>query len=284
MNTKDERGLSAAEREALRARVRLLALDCDSTALTTDKRLTPRTADAIRAVEAGGRRVCFSTGRMLGSTARYGAEAGIEGPHVVLNGSLVAAAEGPPLFAAALPREQALRSLSIDADAALFWLTRSEILSADLGNERWRYMITWNNGEAQREVADLAAIEEAVFQLHWVGPEASLRSIAAAFETPELRPTIFPSARGSHCHLEVRRAGVSKASGLTHLQRLMGITAAETLAIGDWLNDAEMLREAGFGIAMANAEPEIKALADHVLPLSNDEEGVADFLERVFLA
>lgn len=62
----------------------------------------------------------------------------------------------------------------------------------------------------------------------------------------------------------------------------MGICREEIMAFGDGLNDLRMIREVGTGVAMGNARDEVKAAADYIA-LSNDEEGVARFIEEYVL-
>jgi len=77
----------------------------------------------------------------------------------------------------------------------------------------------------------------------------------------------------------VLRAGVGKAEALAFLQRRWDVAAEETLAVGDNWNDHEMLAEAGLGLVMGNADPELCALGLPLLP-SNDDDGVAIAIER----
>ena len=72
---------------------------------------------------------------------------------------------------------------------------------------------------------------------------------------------------------------VTKASGLQHLAKLLGLSPAETAAVGDGENDREMLMWAGFSAAMGNARPEIQVLCDFVAP-DNDHNGVGTALRR----
>ncbi len=81
--------------------------------------------------------------------------------------------------------------------------------------------------------------------------------------------------------LEISATGVSKASGLATVAAQRGVPAAEVVAFGDMPNDLPMLTWAGHGVAVANAHPEVLAVADEVCP-SNDEDGVAQVLERLF--
>ena len=83
-------------------------------------------------------------------------------------------------------------------------------------------------------------------------------------------------------NIEINAAGVNKGTGLVNLGRMLGIRREEIMAFGDGDNDIAMLREAGFGVAMANADEQVKAAADYIT-LSNEEEGVAEAIERLVL-
>ena len=84
---------------------------------------------------------------------------------------------------------------------------------------------------------------------------------------------------GGMRNIEVTRKGVSKASGLKWLGEYLGIKTEEMIAFGDSGNDLEMLKTAGIGIAMGNAELEVKEAADYVT-LKNTENGIVHALQR----
>ncbi|OOH89866.1 hydrolase [Pasteurellaceae bacterium 15-036681] len=72
----------------------------------------------------------------------------------------------------------------------------------------------------------------------------------------------------------------SKAVGIQDVMHHFGYTIDNAMAFGDGLNDVEMLSTVGFGVAMGNAEPELKALADYVtLPIEQD--GILDALKKL---
>lgn len=83
-------------------------------------------------------------------------------------------------------------------------------------------------------------------------------------------------------NIEVNAAGVNKGKGLLALGKLLGIRREEIMALGDGDNDVEMLKEVGFGVAMANAEEKVKAVADYITE-SNDDDGAARAIERFVL-
>jgi hydroxymethylpyrimidine pyrophosphatase-like HAD family hydrolase len=78
--------------------------------------------------------------------------------------------------------------------------------------------------------------------------------------------------------LEFASPSVHKGSGLDFAAARLGFTREQSVAFGDGENDVELLRWAGYGVAVANAHPRVLALADLVCP-SVDEEGVAQVIE-----
>lgn len=89
----------------------------------------------------------------------------------------------------------------------------------------------------------------------------------------EAHPNI-DSCCGGYNNLEATKTGVNKGAALHMLAKQLGLKVEETMAIGDTENDVSIIEAAGIGVAMENAIPEIKELANHITS-SNDEAGVA---------
>ncbi|MGW3355811.1 HAD family hydrolase [Streptomyces bungoensis] len=83
--------------------------------------------------------------------------------------------------------------------------------------------------------------------------------------------------------VELQPCGVTKATGLALAADRLGIAPGRALAFGDMPNDVPMFDWAAHGVAMANAHPELKAVADEVTT-TNEDDGVAVVLERLFPA
>lgn len=90
---------------------------------------------------------------------------------------------------------------------------------------------------------------------------------------PELRAVV-----SSEHWLDVMDPAADKGTALRDLARALGVGQRDTAAIGDYLNDAGMLREAGYAVAMGNAHPDLKAIADEVVG-TNAEGSAVDKLE-----
>lgn len=82
--------------------------------------------------------------------------------------------------------------------------------------------------------------------------------------------------------LEVVPKGIDKALSLDVLVRKLGLTADQVIAFGDGYNDISMIKYAGLGVAMANAQAEVKKNADFIT-VSNDEDGVAKVIKELIL-
>lgn len=80
--------------------------------------------------------------------------------------------------------------------------------------------------------------------------------------------------------LELVPQGIDKAMSLGVLLKEIGIEREEVIAIGDGYNDLSMIKFAGMGVAMSNAQGPVKKAADYIT-LSNDEDGVAEAIEKL---
>lgn len=81
-------------------------------------------------------------------------------------------------------------------------------------------------------------------------------------------------------NIEIGGKSASKAEALNALARILGTDSAGIMAFGDSVNDTPMLCEAGIGVAMGNALPEVKAVADYIT-LTNAQDGVAYALKEL---
>lgn len=123
-----------------------------------------------------------------------------------------------------------------------------------------------DGGEEPNKILLITGEDESNQALHTIAD--SMQSVCnSAFSKPN--------------YLEIVPVGVHKAAGLAHLSGMLGLNLTQVAAIGDGLNDLEMLREAGLGIAMGNAPEPVKSVADWVTG-TNNEAGVAQAVRKLF--
>ncbi|KRM68034.1 HAD superfamily hydrolase [Apilactobacillus ozensis DSM 23829 = JCM 17196] len=87
---------------------------------------------------------------------------------------------------------------------------------------------------------------------------------------------------GPNSIIEIAAGGVNKVTGIKKLADFYNIEQKDVIAFGDEFNDQEMIEYAGFGVAMKNGQPKVKAIADDVTDLDNNHDGLADYLENHF--
>jgi len=89
---------------------------------------------------------------------------------------------------------------------------------------------------------------------------------------------------GSHYRfiIELFTPATNKGNGLKYVADYLGFEPENIIAFGDAHNDIEMLQYAGLGIAMQNAQDSLKEVADVVIPHSNTEDGIVQYLTEFF--
>ena len=241
--------------------------------------LRPRTRAALDAARADGVQVIVVTGRMFQSAKRY-----LTGPEPVVcyQGALVAdPTTGEFLLHVPIPLPLAREAIAAIQNAGFG-------LNCYVDDELYVERVT----EEARRYADFQHID-----LHTVGPlldwldrpptklvvigdPDELDVLSAELRT-HFRDGLF-IAKSLPFFLELAHPDVSKGTGLQFVADRLGFTAAETVAFGDGENDIELVDWAGYGVAVENAHPIVKARADFVCPPVQDE-GVAQVIEA-FLA
>lgn len=109
--------------------------------------------------------------------------------------------------------------------------------------------------------------------------EAAHKNILSDFRIPKEIYNCFNVMKTSPYTFEITRKGASKGSAVKALSNILGIKREEIICIGDSGNDKQMIEYAGLGVAMGNAYPEIKDIADYIT-LSNDDNGVAHVVNK----
>ncbi len=85
----------------------------------------------------------------------------------------------------------------------------------------------------------------------------------------------------TYCHLRDCFKRNPKAKGVQEIANYLSIDQKDVIAFGDEHNDLELLDYAGWGVSMANGTDQLKGIANDVTPLSNQEDGLAVYLEKL---
>jgi Cof subfamily protein (haloacid dehalogenase superfamily) len=259
---------------------KVVACDLDGTLLRSDGSASARSRRALAASEAAGALVVLCTARPVRWVRPLATGICARGLAVCDNGAVVWDLARDRLVAeTTLPSESALAVVAA-LDRTFPGGAWAVERAAGFGHDP-AYRPRWPvpDGTVVAEVRTL--LERPPIKLmfshgEFAADEMLGRARAAIGRYAEL--THSNSADGL---LEISAVGVNKASTLARLCADRAVAAADVIAFGDMPNDLAMLEWAGRPVAVANAHPDVLAAVGEVT-VSNDEDGVARVLERVF--
>ena len=263
---------------------KLIAMDLDGTLLNDQKIITEKTKAALMAAQEKGIRLALASARPSPGLFRERDTLGMQNFGGVLmsynGGRIVDGETGKVLFETSMDLEetkQVLRQLEslpvtpILDDGAKFYVTSKDGFKVDYECR--------NNNMTCVEVGNLADFLTfaPIKILMSVQPEelVNVQAQIAGF-LPESLTVVQTAA----FYLEVIPKVINKGQGIRDICGVLGLDPAEVIAFGDAENDIPMLRAAGMGVAMGNAQDAVKAAAD-MATLSNNDDGIADALEKL---
>ena len=260
----------------------VLAVDLDETLLADDKTVTPRTVAALEAWQASGRRIVVATGRPPRSTRII--PSFLHDFHwICYNGAWIER-QRDVLFQTAIPVEDARRIVAMIQSTAPDCRLGVEIADELFINREveWpgAHLVSDVLAHTDRPAAKILTSLEDLDAGQMRSDNGQVTN-AKPSETllRELPATSRALISPKYDLVQVIPHGASKAAALRWLLDRWGLAMEEVISFGDDVNDVEMVAEAGLGVAMANAVPEVIAVADRVT-VSNEEDGVAVVVEE----
>lgn len=295
-----------------RVDVRLIALDLDGTLLDPSGALTPRTCRAIGAAARRGIRVVLATARRFTGTLPVAEQLGAVDALIVYDGAQARAhPAGSILFSHALPAAIGQRAAEVVAAHALQPIAQhgdasgERLLAAPAAPGRdWASSYLEHMREQVRAVPleRVCAGQPDALRVVAFGPTRTLRQVARALTEAlpinesirgedgnhpvslqrEFATQLLPRGSYGTAELTVFAPGASKGAALAQVAARYGIRLAQTMAIGDGLNDISMLKVVGLAVAMGTA-PRVVRRAAHVITCGNDDDGAARAIEQYAL-
>ncbi|MET7762988.1 Cof-type HAD-IIB family hydrolase [Streptomyces sp. NPDC005393] len=259
---------------------RVVATDLDGTLLRSDLTVSERTLRALALVAEAGAHHLVVTGRPAAACKEFLAALGYRGLAVCGQGAQLYDAGAARLLASASLDRALARTVVDRVEAALGRLELGVVTAPPES----RFKVTPGFGERVHHGWDVTTDRELLWtdpidKLVLHHPEISKDELAdTARQLCEGSVTVVHSVKGM---VEVLPPGTTKGTGVERAARLLGFTGADTVAFGDMPNDIPLLAWAAHGVAVGNAHPALRAMADEVAP-GNDEDGVAVVLERLF--
>ena len=273
--------------------IKLIAFDLDGTLFDDHKRISPVTKEFLERAGQRGFEIVPATGRPYkGLCAEVEKLQGVRYVLTTNGGGIYERNTGTCIYQDCMKLEKLLPLLSrleeLDVMADAFvqgdsYMTKSKthLIDGIDGPEEIKDYIRTSRTVVEDQVAVLRERGDDVEKLtiNFATDETGRRiDYDKAWKVLEDFPEFHPVSGGMQ-NIEVTAKGVSKASALLWLGKYLKIKQEEMIAFGDSGNDIDMLRAAGIGVAMGNAEEEAKAAADYVT-LTNTENGIVHALKK----
>lgn len=242
----------------------LIGLDIDGTLVHEDDSMSPRVADAVRAVVDAGHAVVLATGRSQPTTESTAERLGIEPSHLVsANGALVLERRGDAyetIHVETFDPAPALRTIAAGLPTGSFMVEDAT------GHRRYTNgMIDWSLDNAE-QVEFEQLFETPAMRVVVMSPDHHVDDFLEIVESMGLHKVSY--AIGYSSWLDIAPDGVNKATGLERVAELLDIPRSRTLVVGDGRNDIDMFQWAvagqGRAVAMGQAPAEVKAAANEV--------------------
>ena len=264
-------------------RIDLVALDIDGTLADSQKNISPANLAELERIQQAGVKVALVSGRPtygILNTANKIKLAQYGGYILSFNGAKITQADTQEVL-----YENALSPAMLPALYAAAKEFKVEIISYSDGailteNPEYKYV----QREAQINKMPTRQVENLVEATVFHTPKCLLLGepdhLAQVEKQMQQRFKGLSIYRSEPYFLEIMPQGIDKAQSLERLLNMMGSSREHLMACGDGFNDRTMVGYAGVGVAMQNAQPEVKAVASYVSPLTNDQDAVADAIRR----
>jgi Cof subfamily protein (haloacid dehalogenase superfamily) len=264
----------------------MIAVDLDDTLLRSDLSISYRTRSAVKRAISAGVVVVLASGRTPTAMHRFVHALALHrkrGYLICNNGTLIRdSLSGELIFETKLPAETALTAFDLSsAEGFAVQLYRDDIMYVSRTNEYTSYdqKLTGLRQVVADNFRDM--LREGCHKLLIPGDPMTLAPLESILRTYLGNEATFFTSKPYF--LEILPPNTDKGTALEKVAARAGVSREDVLAIGDSMNDEAMIVWAGTGVAMLNGDERIKKIATMVSERSNNDDGVADIIERLVL-
>ena len=261
-------------------KIKMIASDMDDTLLNNERKISPRNLAAIKRALAAGIVFTLATGRMYRSIKPFAERLQLDVPLIAYNGALVKGALSEKVYA------RKPMQLQTALDALSYCKEKDYYVQVYIDDE----LLVKEENEYSRMYSRISgvpttAVGEAVYHITKAPYKLLLMTessdFAAAWQDVANRFDRRIDVTSSKDNfLELMEPAVNKWVAVKELAESFGIKPDEIMCIGDSNNDISMIANAGIGVAVANAKPQVQQAAK-LITASNDNDGVALAIENI---
>jgi len=268
-------------------KIKLIVSDVDGSIANSKNEIGEETKALAKKLAAKDVKITFATQRVHSSVTGFAEELGIDIPLISINGALIKDIKGNIISKSIVDPKIVKKAMDF-ADkyfVRIALVHEDEIVFTESNSVLRDFM--YRLGADYRLVDSYDNYMNNILEIIMMGNEKSIvRYIQNKLNFPlklfHTAKYYRSSSKLGVYHLEVRKSGTSKKTGIHKLVKHLGYHKSEVAVIGDWFNDRVLFEYGGFNVALQNAVAELKLMADYVTEKTNDEDGVAEFLQMVY--
>ena len=278
---------------------KLLVLDIDGTLVNSSKEITPGVRHAIYEMLEQGHQLCLASGRPTPGIRHVASQLELNkrgGLALNFNGALVTdLTTGEVVFERKLAHHfvEELYNFACEKDLGILTYARDIGRTGEYPKSEAPYVIFGRRTdpylEDEANLNDLPwyISEDFVKELDYEPYKILFtmdpaRGESLENELAERYKGVLSIMRSEPYFLEACPLGIDKGNCLDMLTPILGFKREDVICCGDGFNDLTMIKWAGLGVAMGNAQQEVKAVADYIAA-TNDEDGVAKVIRQFIL-
>lgn len=266
---------------------KILVLDIDGTLTNSRKEISPGTRAGLANIMERGHKVILASGRPTPGMRRYEEELELErygGYLISFNGArIVECRSGEIVYQRTLPLAllPGFYGFAKRNGCGLVTYLGDEVISAFAPDE-YIELEARINAMPVRQVKDfLGFVDFEINKCLMTAPPD--KAAVLEKELQQKYGSVASVYRSEPFFIEIMPKNVDKASSLDKLLETIGMAGENAICCGDGFNDVSMIKYAGVGVAMGNAQPVVKEAADYITA-TNDEDGLVQVINRFILS
>ena len=261
---------------------KLAAIDLDGTLLNSRHAVSDGNAAAVRQAVRNGAQIVLASGRQWVTINQFAKQLDLpaEAPIIAYNGALIRTVGGDTWFHQPMAADAAARIVAYCAEFGYHLNYYLDDVLYVRDRTPWVDIYYKRTGTVAEIMGNLGKFDgRQPTKLILVDTLDTTNRLLTHFEA-EFGDTLYITKTEDE-YLEFMDPSVNKGRALAEVAGRLDLTAAECAAFGDSFNDLSMLEWAGLGVAMGNARPELKAVANLIAPAA-DDDGVGTALAELF--
>lgn len=268
--------------------IKLIALDIDGTLLNTDRKVLPSSINAIQKARAQGIKIVLTTGRPLLSTKPILKKLDLDNQDdqylIILHGSVISTTSGKILEDNHIPYKEVKKVnqfIKIYPDIDLMIQNQEQMYLTHPDLNWYTSLESFKNKLTIHFRTDKGLEDESrhtkFYKMMFSGSKNRIDKLQK--QLPTWLRKHLKVLRSEYCYIDMVNNKVDKGWAITQLIKKLNISPLEIMAIGDGGSDISMIQLAKYGVAMGNATPNLKKIAN-IVTADNNHDGIAKVINK----